>query len=199
MSNVTGSELWIDGVRVRSLPAPAARVVAGSAFMEVRAPGHETVRRSIVVPPGSEWREEVNLVPALPALKSVVFTPAATPPEAAPLHHGSSQRTIGIAVGGLGVAALATGAVFGVLASKAKSDYAQHCGANIGAPSSFCDAEGVRGQSEAATKASFSTWFFAGGGLAVVAGTTLLLTAPSRGVSARVGVGVAGIVVSGNF
>ena len=47
---------------------------------------------------------------------------------------GSSARTVGLVVGGIGVAALATGAVFGLLANGAKNDYQSHCGANIGAP-----------------------------------------------------------------
>ncbi len=46
-TNVVGAEMWIDGVRVTALPAPAVRVVAGSAVIEIRAPAYETVRRAI--------------------------------------------------------------------------------------------------------------------------------------------------------
>ena len=197
-TNVVGAEMWIDGVRVIALPAPAVRVVAGSTVIEIRAPAYETVRRAIAIPQGAEWREEVRLVPIQPAAEAAVVSPAGRS-DRPPSSPGSTQRAIGLSIGGLGLAGLATGAVFGLLANHAKSDYAKLCGPIIGAPSGSCNADGVRGQADASRKATTATWFFVGGGLAAVAGITLFLTAPRRGPSAQIGVGVAGLSVSGHL
>ncbi len=59
---VEGAEVFVDGQRVATLPMSAAtRVVAGSVSVEVRAQGHASVTRQVVVPGGGEAREVVRL------------------------------------------------------------------------------------------------------------------------------------------
>jgi hypothetical protein len=113
---------------------------------------------------------------------------------------GGSQRTIGLVTAGVGVAALATGAVFGLLANSAKNDYQSHCGAAIGAPQpSDCDPTGVSGHDDATKKATLSTIFFVGGGVATAAGVVLFLTGSKGGASTQVGVAPGRLYVEGHF
>lgn len=91
---------------------------------------------------------------------------------------GSSRRALGLTIGGVGVAGLATGAVFGVLALNKRNDIQAACGGNIGsctAPSGSLDLDK---QSERTT-ATASTVAFIGGALALVGGGVLYFTAPS--------------------
>jgi hypothetical protein len=112
----------------------------------------------------------------------------------------STQRVLGLVAGGLGIAALGTGAVFAVLASSSKSDYGAHCGAAIGAPPNGCDPTGIREHSDASTRAAVSTGLFIGGGVALAAGATLFFTAPRRAPGgAEIGLGPGSILVRGSF
>src|SRR5205085_139498 len=52
---------------------------------------------------------------------------------------GGTQRIIGITTGGLGVAAVVAGTIFGLQASSKNDAAASHCNA-----SNRCDAEGIR-------------------------------------------------------
>jgi hypothetical protein len=113
---------------------------------------------------------------------------------------GTTQRVIALVAGGAGVAALAAGGVFGLLASSSKTDYGSHCGAAIGAPPGGCDPTGIREHSDASTRAGISTGLFIGGGVALAAGAVLFFTAP-RGApaAAEVGFGPGAILVRGSF
>jgi hypothetical protein len=112
---------------------------------------------------------------------------------------GSSLKTVGLVIGGVGVAGLVAGTFFGVLAVSAKSSYQQHCGSNIGAPPGACDDQGVSGPGDASSKATLSTAFLVGGGVAAAAGVTLFLIAPRGGTAPQVGVGPTGIFARGTF
>jgi hypothetical protein len=112
---------------------------------------------------------------------------------------GATQRTIGLVGGGVGVAALGAGAVLGLLASKAASDYQKHCGSSIGAPAGFCDAQGISGHDDAASKGTLSTIFFIGGGVAAAAGLTVFLLAPKAAGSPTVGIGPGSVFVRARF
>jgi hypothetical protein len=137
--------------------------------------------------------------------------PASAPPPAAPADDtssspssssaspGSGQRTLGLVIGGVGIAGLATGGIFALLANSAKSDYQQHCGSNIGAPATACDPQGISGHQDASTKATVSTIAFAVGGAALAAGVLLFFTAPHGDSAPQVGIGPGGIVVRGGF
>jgi hypothetical protein len=96
------------------------------------------------------------------------------PPAAAP--GSSSQKTIGAIVGGAGLAGVAVGAVFGVVA-KSKNDEALQPG-NC-RTSSYCTPQGLALTNDAKTAATASTIAFGIGAAAVAVGVVLWLTAPS--------------------
>jgi len=109
-------------------------------------------------------------------------------------------RTTGFAVGGVGLAALAAGAVLGLLASGAKNNYENECGASIGAPPGACSAQGIRDHDAARTKATLSDAFFIGGSVVAAAGVTLVLITPRTGAAeTHLTAGAGGLSVGGRF
>ncbi len=85
-------------------------------------------------------------------------------------------RPIGYVVGGVGIAALAAGTVFGLRARKLDSDSTSngHC------DSTGCDSKGLDLNHDARTAGNVSTAFFIGGGVFLAAGITLFIVgAPS--------------------
>jgi hypothetical protein len=138
--------------------------------------------------------------PAPPPAQAPDVSPPQQPPESPPASTGGSPLPgIGLIVGGAGIAALATGGVFALLANSAKSGYEQHCGSAIGAPAAFCDPQGISGHQDASNKAALSTAFVIGGGVALAAGAVLFLTAPHGPTVPQVGLGPGGVVVRGGF
>ncbi len=112
---------------------------------------------------------------------------------------GNTQRTWGLVAGGVGVAALAAGGIFGVLAVGAKNGYEQHCGSNIGQPPGSCDSQGISGHSDASTKATISTALVIGGAALAAGGAVLFFTAPRGATAPQVGIGPGGLVLRGGF
>lgn len=91
---------------------------------------------------------------------------------------GSGRRTLGLAIAGVGVVGLASGAVFGILTLNKKSKIEELCGGNAGqctAPAGSVDPE----RESASTTATISTASFIVGGLALIGGGVLYFTAPS--------------------
>jgi hypothetical protein len=117
VEGLDGAEVFVDGQRVTTLPmTAAARVVAGSLQLEVRAAGFDPVTRPITVSPRGEVREVVRLTPT--AAPSTVTITVARPPAVAPgagsVTAGTTSRTFawvsltGALVGaGVGLGALA--------------------------------------------------------------------------------------------
>lgn len=112
-----------------------------------------------------------------PAVQSGASAAPAEPPRSSPpasdATSGPSRRTIGLAVGGVGVAALGVGTVFAILASSADQASSDHCRAD-----NHCDREGVDLRDTALGRATVSTVAFVVGGVGVAAGAVLFLTAP---------------------
>jgi hypothetical protein len=107
----------------------------------------------------------------------------------------TGQRKAAVVIGGLGVAALGVGTVFGLQAAGAKSDSEAHCTGNI------CDDEGIRIRQDGIRAGTISTAVFIAGGVATAAGIVLFATgAPkkSAGVTA-VTVGPAWASVRGQW
>jgi hypothetical protein len=107
---------------------------------------------------------------------------------------GRTQRVLGLVVGGVGVAGLAVGAIFGVRSIALKSDRDALCsGGNL------CDAAGVAKDQHARDTALASTIGFVAGGVLLASGVVLFLTAASSRPAVRVGVGADRLVVGGAF
>jgi hypothetical protein len=89
---------------------------------------------------------------------------------------GSTRRTLGLAIAGVGIAGLASGVVFGIVTLNKKSKIDELCGGNAGdchaAPGSI-DPE----RQSATTTATIATASFIAGGAAVLGGGLLYFTA----------------------
>lgn len=109
---------------------------------------------------------------------------------------GSTQRTIGLALGGAGVVGLVVGSVFG-LVSKSTYDNAFHeCHDNPNA----CSPQGAQDGQTAHTQATISTVGFIAGGALLAGGAVLYFTAPKAGaveIAPSVGSKDAGLTVRG--
>jgi hypothetical protein len=200
-------------VRVTVDGAPYADHLDGRAIVldpgehefRFEAAGQAPVVRRLVLHQGEKNRRE-DVVIGLPGAPGPAATPApAIARVAAPgsgqetATRGAVQRTTGLVVGGVGVAGVVAGGVFGALSMSAHGSYEASCGSSIGAPAGRCNASGVTGESDAASKGTASTILFIGGGLATAAGLVLYLTAPSGVATPEVAVVPGGVVVAGRF
>jgi hypothetical protein len=153
----------------------------------------------VTVPP-LEQEAPTAHPPQVPENQPPAPQPFIEPPPEADRGGGSSQRTIGFIVGGLGVAGVALGAVTGLMAIGKSNDAKDKC-ANDGA----CpDARAVDSANSAKTLATVSTIGFIAGGVALGAGAVLVFTAPSGKKTAvrmipQAGPSSAGLTFSGAF
>lgn len=107
---------------------------------------------------------------------------------------GSIQRSMGIVAAAVGVAGVATGAVFGIKAASTWNDAKSSC-------KPTCDEKAHTLSQEASQSGTISTVAFIAGGAAVVAGAVLWFTAPSKRPDQRLALAVSpfGVDLNGNF
>ena len=122
----------------------------------------------------------------IPVLEDEYVAPPDVPNKPGEKPQGNDKpsllRTTGYVVGGVGLASLAVGGVFGAVAISKSSDAKSHC------PAAQCgDRSAVDNNHTAGTFADISTVTIALGGVALVAGVIFVLTAPSA--SAKTGQG----------
>jgi serine/threonine-protein kinase len=158
---VLGEELW-------GLPTP---VDPGKVRVAASAPGYREWSRDVDV--AAAGATIVVLVPPLSlAPKAAV---AAPPPAGTPDEGLGTQRTAALVVGGVGVAALVVGSIFGIDAiAKNNASNADDACDDAG----FCNPDGLDLRASAITRANLSTGFFIGGAVALAAGAVLWVTAP---------------------
>jgi hypothetical protein len=187
----------------------------GPQELAATAPGRERWTKRITLAEGARLRLVVpDLVVAkeTPAL-AAKHSPApvdpsspdplpSTPPEPPAPPPSSGQRVAGFAVGGVGLAALAAGAVFAGLTAGQKAQADERC------PNKKCDAIGLDDIATARTYAWVSDITFGAGGALVLIGGIVALTAkpsapaPSSGalhVLPVVGNRSGGVVLGGSF
>jgi hypothetical protein len=115
-------------------------------------------------------------LPSVGAPLSPPPTPASAPDTGASTSTRNSRKTVALAVGGLGIAGLAVGGIFGGVAasdwSSAKSESCSTC-------SLAQYREAMSDHNSAVTAATVSTASFIAGGALVAGGLVLFLTAPS--------------------
>lgn len=92
----------------------------------------------------------------------------------------STRRTIGVVIGGVGVASLGVGTVFGFLAGTAKSDASKLC-----TEAGTCTSTGVELVDDARSKAVVANLTIGLGLAAVAGGVVLYLTAPRGSTAAH--------------
>jgi len=168
-------------------------------------PGPHTVEA--VAPGKQKWSSTVELsdaqklsveVPALTASAPapVPAKPITAPPVEQSAATSSSQRTVAMVVGAVGVVGVGVGAVFGLGASSKWSDAKSHCSAYPYG----CDAEGVDARASANSKATVSTVAFIVGGAALAGAAVLWFTADSsKEKNMAFGVGPGSAFVRGSF
>jgi hypothetical protein len=124
-----------------------------------------------------------------PAATAAPMTAAASPsppPEpAAPSAPWSTQRWIGVGVGGAGVVGIAIGSIFG-LTAKSKLDQSNSGSSPPCDATNHCNGDGLSLRQSSSDAATVSTIGFIAGGVALAGGVVLFLTAP-RGASATAG------------
>jgi hypothetical protein len=197
----------IDGNEVEASRRGAALPLdPGQHTFVFEAPGRTSVSRTFVVTEGERGRRErvvlesTEVVRPAPRPAPPMAEVKARPPRREEESTGlGARRTIALAMGGVGIAGLAAGTVFGVLAMGKKDAQVEAC-----ASSAVCTPAGheeaLSAHTSAQTFGAISTTGFVLGGLLVAAGATLFFTAPSetsRASGARAGWFVAP-AVSGN-
>jgi hypothetical protein len=174
--------------------------------LQSQAAVHPIVEKTLVLHEGDRRRENVvfgassNAVHvATPLVESA--SPAAAPAAAASGGSGIDRKTIAFAIGGVGVAGLVVGSIFGAVASSKWSSAKNDCGAGCG-PTAPAQGE----KSTASSDATISTVAFVVGGVLAAGGVVLYLTAPSRtasGTGLRIapalGSNETGVVLAGGF
>lgn len=163
----------VEGLRVRWAGEVAGEGMWGTAMpidpgeytVEAEAPGRKSWTGKVVVAstPGTMTVDIPELVPA----------PDAPTETSAPV--STTQRTVGIVVGGVGIVGIVIGSVFGAKTLGKTSDAKDHC--STGEPAQ-CDATGLQLESSAKTTGAVSTVAFLLGGAALVGGVVLFATAP---------------------
>jgi hypothetical protein len=152
----------------------AIPVDVGTHTVQATAPGRKPFKTTVAISRDGD-RDEV-VVPKLQAQPAVSASAPGSPSGAATAGSaGSSQRTMGFVVGGIGVVGLAVGAVTGLIAIGKNNDSKQAC-PNDGACGSSDAVDAADGARQFGT---ISTIAFIAGGVGAALGTVLVLTAPS--------------------
>jgi hypothetical protein len=177
----------VDGLVVRLDGAPIHDVAFGTDMpvdpgdhtVEASAPGRVAWRTK--VPMGARADKEVVAVPVLAAAEGATPAPASVPANAPlaeqppPAPAGNGRKVAGLVIGGVGIAGLAAGAVFGLEAISKRHDAEDACTSGpCGSTAQSINDEGVR-------DAWISDVAFGVGVVGVAVGAYLVLSAPSGG------------------
>jgi hypothetical protein len=202
----------LSDVRVTMDDQPLANKLDGTAIAIDPGPHHfvfesagrQKEERALVIREGEKDRHERIVLVAAPAVGTAVApapVPEAAPPPGVesepPAKDGKSQRIAGVVVGGVGVAGVVVGSIFGIV-SKSKYD---HAWTECNMSASCTSPQGVSDGSTAHTQAAVSTVAFIAGGVLIGGGALLYFTAPKAGVtvSPTVGLRSAGVGVNGSW
>ncbi|HWP05357.1 MAG TPA: hypothetical protein VNN72_06430 [Polyangiaceae bacterium] len=187
-TDLTDVKVTMDGeVLADHLDGTALEVDPGKHSFVFETPGEDSITKELVVNEGVKDRRE-----------SIVFGPIPAggvvgPPDSGGQANGGmpTQRVVALIAGGVGVAGLATGGVFGVMAMQKKQDAEKTC------PRDCATQDGVDKWHSATTFGTVSTIAFAAGGALVAGAAVLWFTSPKR--SAEVGIGPGSVELRGTF
>lgn len=200
--DVPGLEIERDGQRVaRVLWGAAVPVDPGKHVVVAKAEGKQPWTSEIEAKePGGTVQVTVPVLvakaaPPPPAAPPQPIVTAAPSPEKPASRGGSGLKTVGWITAGVGLAALATGAVFAGLTASKSSEADAICPTSRNCSASdLRNYETIYGDAETAQTAS--TGFFVAGGVLVTAGIIMIVASPSSPKNAlhrglRVGFGSA--------
>jgi hypothetical protein len=158
----------------------AIPVDEGTIAINATAPGKKPWSTEVVV--GEAETKEASvaaLADAEQAPPSPTTDVRSTPEQADPKESdGSTQRLVGLSLGGLGVVGIVAGVVTGLVAKSKNDDALTHC------TGVFCDPTGLSLTDDAKSMATVSTVGFIAGGVLLAGGAVLWFTAP-RGARAE--------------
>lgn len=177
-SQITGLEVRRDGAIVSAaelgVPVPAD---PGPHEIEATAPHMKPFKKTVTAVAGETLDLAIPpLAPETVDSRPVEPVAVTAPPHEASSSSGGTQRAIGLTIGGIGVAGLIAGGVFGLLA-KSKNDEAlqpENC-----PTATRCTAQGLMLTDQANSRALVSTILVIVGGAATAGGALLFFTAPS--------------------
>lgn len=206
---VPGLEIRRDGVPVaRGEWGLAIPVDPGSHTYVASAEGFRSASVPLTVPPTPEGGAAPALSVSIPELQALPPEPAKPPVEVVPVGPPTPapsgwhpRRTLGLVLGGVGVAGFA---VAGGLAALAKSTYNTSLGNCAPMDPSRCSLAGFNQRNDALTQGNIATVAVSIGGAAAVAGIVLFATAPAaaegpRSPSVSVETTPGGLRVSGRW
>jgi serine/threonine-protein kinase len=152
-------------------------VDSGEHTIEAGAPDHKSWTGKVVVKiNGGTTKVEI---PAL-ALGASNAVPGTMAPE---VPFWSTQRTLGLGAGVVGLAGVVVGSIYGVKAGNKNAESLPHCQPTN---SNLCDAQGVAFGEDAIVAGNTSTVAFLVGGAALLGGTILFFTARSGPVKSAI-------------
>jgi len=195
--DVVGVKLTVDGkLLTASLAGTAVPLDPGAHVATFEAAGQAPVTRTLVITEGQKGRHERVVLGASRAPVAPVS------PDGGGM---GTQRVLGLVSGGVGVAGVAVGAVFGLMMLSAKSDQEKACG--VTCPSTAAQSQAASDHSSAQTDGAVSTAGFIAGGALLVGGVVAFLTAPRSDraagsalrVAPSVGPGAGGVILRGEF
>ncbi|MBL8602083.1 MAG: PEGA domain-containing protein [Myxococcales bacterium] len=185
------TSVTLDGEAIALADLAAVRIVApGEHRVLVRRAGYRDFERTVTLAAGATERVSVSLEP-----NAVQVEP---PPPAEPVFETrmvrSPLRTVGLIVGGVGVASLIGGAVAGVMASGEFSDLEAAC------PNRQCtSASDLARRDSVDTLAGASTALLIGGGVLTAAGAVLFVVGRPRAERVQVGLRGQGLDIAVHF
>jgi hypothetical protein len=201
-SRLPGLEVFRDGVPLNA-PAwgSAAPADAGEHAIEARAPGYQPFTERVVVN-----GEGNTLAVTIPQLVPVP-APSPEPPPPAPVSTVSPpkeevkparglppQRVLALVSGGVGVAGLAVGTIFGIQAISDANQAEEACSG-----SACTTSAGAEAGNDARAAGNVATVGMIVAAVGISAGLVLWFTAPAESSSPRVGLGLDRVVLEGAF
>jgi hypothetical protein len=179
---IEGLEVRRDGqlVSAGSLGV-ALNIDPGEHTIEARAPGRRPWSTKLEIKSSAD--SQTVAIPDLEAIEAEAPTTAARSPEPGPAptpdptrDRGGSDKTVGYVLGGIGLAAIGVGTVFGLMAAKQAADSEDNPSL---CPDKECTRAGRDEINAAKDKAFISTLGFGAGIAALAAGVVLVLTSDS--------------------
>lgn len=188
-NQVEGMEVLLNGAAIpRTTWGTPLPVDPGQQRIEVSAPGRKGWAGEVNVAVGTAvevvevpaLEEEPLLDPAANANAAAATTPEGARPKAA----GSTQRTLGIIAGAVGIVGLGAGGFFGYRAYDLNQQSMEQCRRD---DRNVCSERGKTLRDDAQGFGTYSTVAVAAGGALLATGVTLLITAPRSDSHASTG------------